>query len=383
MNQPLAGVKVLDLSMNLPGPYMTWLMALLGADVVKIENPEGGDYGRALVDKAGASPFFDALNRNKQSVALNLKSEAGKAVFLKLISTYDVVVEGFRPGVLDRLGVGYNNAAAVNPRVIYVAVSGYGQDGSLRDRASHDLNFLALSGILSITGTREGAPGMLGVQVADFIGGSLFGAVGLFAALMQRERSGRGQFVDVSMFDGAFAALTMIFGTVTLGMEKAAPGKMLLNGKSPCYNIYKTKEGRYMALAAIEYKFWANFCRAAGREDLLSQGYGGPEVIEQVATIFAGKTRNEWTEIFHSMDACCEPVLSVMEAADSRLVADRNMIATGPDGMRYVGNPLKMSECEFSEYAPAPKLGQHNEEILRQLGYTLEEREMLRREGAY
>ncbi len=382
MSQALSGLKVLDLTMNLPGPYMTWLLALLGADVVKIENPSGGDYARALMGDGQSSPFFEAVNRNKKSVALNLKHPEGKKLFLKLLNRYDVLVEGFRPETMERLDLGFDVLSAINPRLIYVSISGYGQSGPNKMRAGHDLNYLALAGIIGMTGSRNGELAMPGVQIADLAGGSLMALTGLLAAIIQRDRTGKGQFVDVSMYDGAFSMATMVFAGVEAGMEFPEPGKMMLNGRFPCYGLYKTSDGRYMSLGALESKFWKNFCMAVGREDLLGAQFGGPKVITELAGLFASKTQDEWTESMVTADACCEPVLNLNEAADSPLTRARSMVSSDPEGKRSLGFPLKLSESEPPADVPAPALGQHTKEILAGLGITEKELQSLAGEGA-
>ena len=381
MSQALSGLKVLDLTMNLPGPYMTWLLALLGAEVVKVENPSGGDYARALMGDGQSSPFFDAVNRNKKSVGLNLKHPEGKKLFLKILNHYDVLVEGFRPETMERLGLGFDVLSAINPRLIYVSISGYGQSGPNKMRAGHDLNYLALAGIIGMTGARNGDLAMPGVQIADLAGGSLMALTGLLAAVIQRERTGKGQFVDVSMYDGAFSMATMVFAGVEAGMEFPEPGKMMLNGRFPCYGLYKTSDGRYMSLGALESKFWKNFCMAVGREDLLGAQFGGPEVVTELARLFASKTRDEWTEFMDTTDACCEPVLNLNEAADSPLTHARSMVNSDPEGKRSLGFPLKLSESEPPADEPAPALGQHTKEILAGLGITEKELRSLSHDG--
>lgn len=380
MSQALAGLKVLDLTMNLPGPYMTWLLALLGADVVKVENPIGGDYARAL-GGGETSPFFAALNRNKKSLALNLKHPEGKRILLDLLDFYDVLIEGFRPGTLDRLGLGYAHLSQDHPRLIYVSISGYGQSGPNRLRAGHDINYLALAGIIGMTGSRRGDRAIPGVQVADIAGGSLMAMTGLLAAIVQRERTGQGQFIDTSMFDGSLSLATMVFAGVSAGFEIPEPGKMLLSGRFPCYGLYETADGLYMSLGALEFKFWENFCSAVGRDDLIGQQYGGPEVVADLEALFASRPQSEWTALFENADACCEPVLSLDEAVNSQLAAARDMVCTRPDGARYLGCPLKMSGSQPPEDEPAPGLGQHTREILGQLGRTQHQIESLSEQG--
>ncbi len=383
MSGALEGLKVLDLSMNLPGPYMTWLLATLGADVIKIENPEGGDYARALpgAPESGSSPFFHAVNRNKKSVTLNLKHPEGKRIFLSLLDSYDVLVEGFRPGTMERLDLGFDATSKHQPRLIHVSISGYGQESPYRLRAGHDLNYLSLAGVISITGTPEGELAIPGIQVADLAGGSLLGLSGLLAAVLHRERTGKGQYVDVSMFDGALSMATMILAGVEAGMEKPEPGRMLLNGKTPCYGLYRTRDGKFMSLGALETKFWQNFCAAVDRKDLLGVQFGGPETISEIRKIFAERTQDEWVQLMKDHDACCEPVLPLNDAVDSPLVQERQMVSTMPDGRKYLSSPIRLSQSPNQEQTPAPALGEHTREILSQAGLSDEEIGALKSQG--
>jgi crotonobetainyl-CoA:carnitine CoA-transferase CaiB-like acyl-CoA transferase len=377
MSKALDGLKVLDLSMNLPGPYMTWFLAQLGAEVVKVENPDGGDYARALGGNK-SSPFFSAVNRNKKSVALNLKHPEGLRILLELLDSYDILVEGFRPGTMERLGLGFGTTSARNPRLIHVSITGYGHDSPYRDRAGHDLNYLSLAGIIGMTGSRDGQPAIPGIQVADLAGGSFLALAGLLAAIIQRRQTGRGQFIDAAMFDGALSLATMVFAGVDAGLEVPEPGKMLLNGKFPCYGVYRTKDGCYMSLAALEFKFWRNFCAVVGRDDLQGAQFGGPEVVAELERLFATRTRDEWTEVMGAVDACCEPVLNLEEASRSSLAGARGMINRAEQGRRFLGFPLRMSDSPRTADEPAPELGEHTREILSRLGLTDDEMESLR-----
>lgn len=383
MSKALEGLKILDLTMNLPGPYMTWLLALLGAEVIKIENPAGGDYARALAGakSGGRSPFFEAVNRNKKSVTLNLKHPEGRKLFLELLKTYDILVEGFRPGTLDRLGLGFDTTSAKQPRLIQVSISGYGQESPYRFRAGHDVNYLSLAGVIGMTGTREGQPAIPGVQIADLAGGSLFGLSGLLAAVVQRASTGKGQWVDVSMFDGSFSLATMIFAGVAAGFDRPEPAKMFLTGRLPCYGLYRTKDGRYMSLGALEFKFWENFCNAVGRKDLVGNQFGPEEIREDVAEIFAQRTQEEWVRFMENHDACCEPVLTLDEAVDSDLVKARDMVTAGADGRPYLACPMKLSDSPLPPDLPAPELGQHTREILLQLGLGSDNLDSLAQQG--
>jgi crotonobetainyl-CoA:carnitine CoA-transferase CaiB-like acyl-CoA transferase len=383
MAQSLQGLKILDLSMNLPGPYMTWALATLGAEVVKVENPSGGDYARALGGgrEGTDAPFFGPINRLKKSVTLNLKHPEGRQLFLDLLDIYDVVVEGFRPGTMDRLGLGFNVLSERCPQLIQVSISGFGQEGSYRLRAGHDINYLALSGILGMTGTRAGDLAIPGVQVADLAGGSLMGLAGLLAAVIEREKTGKGQWVDVAMFDGALSLAVMVFAAAERGLETPAPAAMLLNGRMPCYNVYRTRDDRFMALGAIEFKFWEAFCKAVDRPDLLPHQYGGPETVDEVAAIFRGKTLRDWTDLMKEHDACCEPVLTLDEAVDSPLVRERKMTTTDEKGHRNISCPLRVGSAPPRETL-APTLGADNAQVLGQVGVSEDRLRRLAEAGA-
>jgi len=361
---------------------MTWLLASMGAKVVKVENPVGGDYARALGGGSGkSSPFFEAVNRNKKSVGLNLKHPRGRKIFLELLDRYDVLIEGFRPGTMERLDLGFETTSARQPRLIQVSISGYGQEGPYRLRAGHDVNYLSLAGVIGMTGTADGVPAIPGVQIADLAGGSLMALTGLLAAVIQRERTGRGQFVDVAMMDGAFSLATMVFSGVESGMEQPAPGKMFLNGRLPCYGLYLTKDGRYMSLGALEVKFWQNFCAAVERPDLLGGQFSGPEIVGEVTKIFATRTQSEWVEHMRGHDCCCEPVLTLKEAADSELIRARNMVTPESDGPRQLAFPIKLSNSAPLKGLPAPELGEHTREVLSELGISSEDLDSLSKEG--
>lgn len=364
LQQALAGLKVLDLSMNLPGPYLTWLLAGLGARVLKLE-PPGGDYMR----RAGAvGPlYFQAVNRNKESLALNLKHPQGVATFFRLLEQYDVVVEGFRPGTLERLGIGYEEMARRHPGLILVSISGYGSEGPYRDRAGHDLNYLALSGVLAMSGSRGGPPGLSGVQLADLFGGSLLALAGLLVALLQRERTGRGQRVEAAMFDGALSLASMVAAGVAAGVEEPRPGGMMLNGAAPCYNIYTTADGGHMALGALEAKFWQEFCRAVDRPDLLERQFD-PSAVEEVATVFAGRSRARWEELFAGLNCCCEPVLDLKEVLAGDLARARGMVSDA--GRGFLASPLRLPDSPPVPDRPAPELGQHSRQVLEQAGLS-------------
>ncbi|MFI4952074.1 MAG: CaiB/BaiF CoA transferase family protein, partial [Burkholderiales bacterium] len=271
MSAPLEGIRVLDLSRLLPGAVCTLHLADLGADVVKVEDTGRGDYARSLGIAPGAaggsasgavSAFYRMVNRNKRSLALDLKAGAGRDAFLRLAQRADVIVESFRPGVIDRLGVGYANVAAINPRLVYCSITGYGQTGPYRDRPGHDINYLGYAGVLDQTGTADGAPALSNLQVADLLGGAMNAATAILAALFGAARRGRGAHVDIAMTDGALAHnIFALHAIETLGHAQPR-GRDLLTGGVPCYGVYATEDSRYLAVGALEAKFWRALCDA-------------------------------------------------------------------------------------------------------------------------
>lgn len=373
----LSGVRVVDLTRLFPGPFCTMLLADLGADVIKVESPQGGDYARWFPPNFGSGPdsigaFFAALNRGKRSVALDLKGEADRAAFLRLVETADVVVESFRPGVMARLGLGADVLAEHRPDVITCSVSGYGQTGPMRDRAGHDLNYIALGGALDQTGPRGGSPHPPGFQLADVAGGALYAALAIVSALYHRLRTGRGSRLDISMADGALTLLAPVFARITAGAEPPVRGADQLTGGLPAYSVYPTADGKFMSLAALEPKFWTTFCNAVDRPDWLSHGhtYDSP-VRDEIAALFRTKTRDEWIAFFDDLDAMCEPVLSPAEVLDSELARAREIFFTlvRPDGTGTLqtATPVTPRRGRLAQ-RPPPLLGEHTEEVLRELG---------------
>ncbi len=333
----LDGVRILDLTRLLPGGFCTLLLADMGADVLKVEDTGTGDYIRWMPPYYGgeeqqregtASAYFLALNRNKRSLRLNLKDERGRDVLLRLVEDYDVVVESFRPGVMDRLGVGYEALRARNRRVIYCPISGYGQDGPLTARSGHDTNYLALNGLLGLTGRRGGPPIQSAGQIADLGGGGLMAAVGILAALHERERSGEGQVVDISMTDGALSWLAMVAARYFAEQKVPRRGEPELAGGIACYFPYETKDEKWVSLGALEPKFWQNWCNGAGRPDLIEKQFEHPdsEAGAEIAAVFRERTRDEWTAFAGEHDCCLEPILDLDEVLGSELVRARGMV---------------------------------------------------------
>jgi len=385
MSAPLDGVRVLDLSRLLPGPVCTLHLADLGADVVKVEDTGAGDYARSLglaptdgrVVSDAASAFFRMVNRNKRSLALDLKAPAGREAFLRLAQRADVIVESFRPGVVDKLGVGYAAVAARNPRIVYCSITGYGQTGPYRDRAGHDINYLGYAGVLDQTGTSGGPPALSNLQVADLLGGSMNASTAILAALFGASRTGQGSHVDVAMTEGSLAHnIFALHAIETLGRVQAR-GDDLLTGGVPCYGVYATQDGRYLAVGALEGKFWRALCEALDCPDLiagqLSTGHAGALVRQQLAAVFAQQTQAHWIERLAHIECCVTPVLSLEEALADPQVRARDMIVSGADGIRQYAPPFRLSGHAFAITRSAPAQGQHSVEILREAGFSAEE----------
>lgn len=390
MSAPLSHLKVLDLTRLLPGGYATLLLADLGADVIKVEEPGKGDYIRWMQPMAeGVSAGHLALNRGKRSMTLNLKSPDGVAVLKRLVGGADVVVESFRPGVMARLGVGYDDLAALNPAIVYCAITGYGQDGPYRDRAGHDINYIGYAGVLDIIGERGGPPVDPGVQIGDVGGGGLMAAVGILAALNERERTGRGRFVDISMTDGAFSWLTFHGATFAFTGQIPERGTMRLSGEFACYRVYRCADDRYVTVGALEPQFWAALCNALGLGELIERQFvEGAEqelIIERVQTVLATKTRDEWVAELADLDACFGPVKDLREAYDDPQLRARGMIASIPTAageMAAIGNPVRLVGAEAAALSAPPGFGEHTEDVLVAAGYSIEEVKSLRAAGA-
>lgn len=374
-SSPLAGLRVLDLSRLLPGPVATLHLADLGADVIKIEDTGAGDYARTMGDGPdGTSWFFRAVNRNKRGLTLDLKSAAGRDVLLRLVENADVLVESFRPGVMDRLGVGYEALRQHNPRLVYCAITGYGQDGPWALRAGHDLNYIAQAGVLEQTGTAGGPPAIPALQIGDLLGGAMSAVSGMLAALFKAQRTGQGSFVDISMSDAVLAHnLFPLFALQAEGRTRPR-GADLLTGGHANYGVYRTADDRYMAVAPLEEKFWQMFCAAIGRQDLAPRyaETDRPELRVELDAIFAAKTQAEWSALFEAVDCCVTPVLTLAEAIDHPQARARSMSVTA-DGMTQYAPPFRFSGWTFAVEREAPAPGQHTAQILAEAGYSAEQ----------
>ncbi|MDH5493309.1 MAG: CoA transferase [Myxococcales bacterium] len=380
--RPLAGLRVLDLSRLLPGPLATMILADLGAEVDKLEDPKGGDYLRHMPPQApdGMSAAFHLLNGSKRSLVLDLKQEEGRAAFLRLLPRYDVLIESFRPGVLGRMGLSHEALLEAHPGLICAALSGYGQDGPMAQRAGHDIGYLARSGVLGLTGPQTGPPQVPGAQLAD-TGGALFALIGILAGLRERDRTGRGKVIDVSLCESA-----MIFGLFGLGQKLAGfelprGADVIMGGIAP-YRTYATKDGQAVALGALEPKFWGAFCEGVGIETDASALFPGPHQAEWMARlerIFEARTRAEWEAFAAARDCCLEPVLDPLELIDDPHHRARRLFADKPIGATILHQPR--SPIAPSAEGEAPRQGQHSEAILREAGFESAEIEALRSAG--
>lgn len=372
--QALTGIRVLDMSRLLPGPYCTMLLADFGAEVIKIEEPGKGDYSRSFPPFLKDFGYWHLqLNRNKQSVVLDLKSEDGKNIFLELVKTADVVVESYRPGVLKKLGVDYEAAAKVNPKIIYCSLSGYGSKGPLAHKADHDLGYLSLAGVTAMSGEADGAPAIPGVLMAD-MNAALSAGMSIMIALRHAALTGQGQEIDISLFNVAMnlmpGAASLFFGSGFV----AERGNNWLTGAYANYNIYATADGRYVSVGCLEKKFWRNLCMGLGKEeliDMIDDESNHPYLKEQLAAAFKQKTMREWEEFFADKDACVTPVLNFKEAVESEQVQANEMVLNVQDDelgeYQQLGFAMKLSKTPAQLNKRAPRLGEDTEKILAQL----------------
>jgi alpha-methylacyl-CoA racemase len=392
---PLEGLRVLDLTRLLPGGFCSLLLADFGAEVIKVEDTGLGDYIRWSppyyegADETARGALFLALNRGKRSIRIDLKNEQGREILLRMVREADVLLESFRPGVLDRLGVGWERLRAENERLIYCAITGYGQDGPNRDRSGHDMNYLGLNGLLGLTGDPGGPPVQAAGQIADLGGGALMALVGVLVALHERERSGQGQFVDCSMFDGALSWLALVAADMLATDRAPERGRLHLAGGISCYRPYRCADG-YVTLGALEPKFWSNFCRGVGREDLLDHAFDPPGSTTHAALegIFRERTRDQWAGFASECDCCLEPVLGLDEALEGEQVRARDMVVEldqpgAGRPVRLLGVPIKLSRTPADPTrAPGPALGQDTHELLIGAGYSEQEIAALHECGA-
>ena len=369
---PLAGIRVLDLTRLLPGPVATLHLADLGAEVVKIEDPQVGDYARTMGTGEGEdSAYFRMINRNKLGLRLDLKQPAGVDVFMRLAATADVIIESFRPGVMDKLGIGYAAVAAVNPKIAYCSLSGYGQDGPYRDHAGHDINYLGYTGVLEQTGNEGGGPVIPNFQIADLLGGALTAAMGILAAVLEAQRTGQGRYIDVAMTDSVLAHTYFAMLRLNDAGQSAPRGSDLLNGGLPCYATYRCADGRYMAVGALEGKFWKICCTALERPEWIRRQWDAG-LRGDMAALFATRPRDDWAALFAAVDCCITPILSPEEALENEQIIARKMVLHDRSLAQFAP-PLKLSGHDFAIRQPAPKAGEHNAHILCAAGYSEDE----------
>ena len=380
----LEGIHIVDLIRLAPGPYCTQILGDLGAQVIKIEEP-GAPTGRRAAQAGEApemvrvlernSPYY-ALNRNKRNIALNLKSDDARQVFYKLTEKSDVVVEEFRPGVADRLGIGYDILKEINPRIIYCAITGYGQDGPYRNLVGHNVNYIATAGALGLIGEKDRKPQMPLNLLADFAGGGMHGAIGILAALIARERTGRGQFVDIAMTDGVVSLLSEAMSQYFYTGKIPERGTTILGGAYPQMNVYECKDGRYISIASAEPWFFANLCRATGRPDFIPFPWDEAkreEIFDHLNRTFKTKPRDEWVETLRQTDTCVAPVYSLDELEKDPQLRHRKMVVevAHPElkTVKQPGISIKLSDTPGKIRSLAVSKGTHTDEVLKELGY--------------
>ncbi len=384
---PLEGIRVLDLTRLAPGPFCTMLLGDLGADVVVVEEPPG--VGRRF--DAGTNEraqAFNALARNKRSVGLNLKDPKAQEAFLCMVEKADVVVEGFRPGVVKRLGVDYETVSKRNPRIIYCSLSGFGQTGPYASLVGHDINYISVGGALGMIGWPGQPPAIPMNIVADFAGGGLYAAFGILAAVIARGTTGRGQWVDMAMSDGVTSLITFIANQYFAGGHVPQPGADFLNGAVPAYHVYETSDGKWLSVGCLEPWFWSELCKALGCEEFIphqSNRERFPEMFGFLRGKFREKTRDEWFEELRQRDICIAPVLALDEVFEDPHVQARGMVAELPHPefgtVRQVGIGPKFSDTPGAVRSLAPKRGAHTDEMLGEVGYSQAEIDEMRAAG--
>ncbi len=385
----LDGVSVLDLTRLLPGPYATQLLADAGADVIKIEDTDAGDYARRMepMTEQGIGAVFDAVNRGKRSVGLDLKSESGREAFYELLADADVVVESFRPGVAERLGIDYGTVSDHRSAVIYCSLTGYGQNGPYAERASHDLNCVGLSGLLDMTRRSvDEAPRMPGYQIAD-IGGGLLAAFSICAALLSRELGdGDGEYLDVSMTD-AVVSFSQALAPAALCGDDPRPGETPFTGQYPCYGVYEAKDGNYLTLGALEPKFFETFCAAVDRPELAEEHLSEDPAVRaalrrELEAIVSERSRDEWVEFLADIDTAVGGVYTPQEALEHPQIEARGYVQRPEDGVPRLGFPVCGSDVPERNDGDVPGHGEHTTAVLESVGYDSDEIDRLRSDGA-
>jgi crotonobetainyl-CoA:carnitine CoA-transferase CaiB-like acyl-CoA transferase len=392
MSGALQGLKILDFTTLLPGPYATMCLADMGADVLKIvsgSRPDLVDSIPPFVPKTKLSSAAAQLGRGKRCMALNLKDQRAVNIVHQLIMHYNIVIEQFRPGVMAKLKLAYEDLQKINPAIIYCSITGYGQTGSLRDRAGHDINYIARSGVISYSGEKESRPSLIGIQLADVASGSNNAIIGILAAVINRLGNGHGQHIDISMTDGMIAFNATVGAGFLLDGREPVREEEYFNGGT-LYDFYETKDGKYISFGGLEPHFFNNFCNAINRPDLISGGIHPREISrikKEIREIFFMKTRDEWVEIFSRTDACVEPVLTLAEAFCDTLTLERKMVVDvalpGGGSVKQIGTPIKFSETP-AQYRHAGFSGAaHTREVLIDLGYTNQEIDEFEKTGLF
>ena len=365
----LSGIKVLDLSRLLPGPFCSMILADHGARVISVAHK------RFISDGL----FLDTVNRNKEHMSLDLKTEEGKKIFFRLARETDVILEGFRPGVVHRLGIDYDTIRKINPGVIYCSISGYGQTGPLRNRAGHDVNFLGVSGVLDLIGESDRPPSIPGIQIADIAAGGMYAAIGILLALQSRITSAKGQYIDISMTDGMVSFLPIALYLKQLTGQAPQRGDNLLSHRYACYNIYETADGRYFSIGALEEHFWKRLCEHLGVPEYASLQFDDSrreEILDFMRTTFRKRTLDEWEEELVNLDVCWTPIRNLEEVLQDPLFREREMIVeiTGNDqkNITVLGVPIKLSDTPGAVRTPPVRFGENTASILREIGYAKE-----------
>lgn len=391
----LDGLKILDFSTLLPGPYATLMLADMGAEVLKISSQSRKDIVAdfpPFIDKTGLSANQAWLGRNKKNMFLNLKKPEAIQIVKKLIMEYDIIMEQFRPGVMEKLGLGYETLREINKRLIYCSLTGYGQTGPLRNRAGHDINYLARSGNMSYSGKLETGPVLTNMQIADLAVGSLHSVAGILAAVNYRNNTGLGQSIDVSMYDGLIPFHAMEGTGFLAAAEIPKREGQRLNGGC-LYDFYETKDGQYLSVGCLEPQFFKNFCLCIERPQYID-GTVWPENVAEVKADIKGvlrsKTREEWEAVFAGKDVCVEPVLSLDEALlkdghmkDREMVVEVEVPLSGGKRVKQLGTAMKLSACPIEYKSGGYPLGYHTAEIMASIGYTEDEIEKMEQDGMF
>ena len=390
--QALSNLKILDFTTLVPGPFATMMLADLGADILRVESPTRPDMIRAMGPFSdGTSTTHAVLNRSKRSIGLDLKNPAAVEMVQRLVADYDIVIEQFRPGVMDRLGVGFEALRKINPKLIFCSITGYGQTGPNRDRAGHDNNYISLSGLNGYSGRDGKRTPIMGMPLADLAGGSLHSVVGILAAVNQRTQTGLGQHVDISMTDAIFGMSTMFGSHYLAGKEEPRPGTTTLNGGT-FYDYYLTADGRNLSIGSLEPQFFTQLCATLGLEEFISLG-SKPDAASQqkfkqlLEETIVTKSLAEWVDIFKDKDACVEPVLTLSEACESEHMKQRDLVVNVDtyqgSVQKQIGSAIKLSESPTTYGLCGAPLGHHNQQVMEELGMSEQEIDAAKHSGMF